>query len=215
MRRKLQRISKQRVLFLDETAVRVSETATRTLVLEGELPLVEATETTSYAARYDMIACCTIDRTFPPIIYAPDERGAGITAAMLFSYIRDVLAQAVGALDHYPLTLVLDRSSIHQPAKMLQEFHDWGCQEMKHILLMPAQAAKRLSPLDNSLFADWKRAVRQRCPLTKDNIQQVMADCWNNLSPKLIAAHYKHCGFIGYTDVYADCPSPAAHKHGS
>jgi hypothetical protein len=213
VRRKLQRISKERVLFLDETAVRVSETATHTLVLEGEQPFVEAIDTTSYAARYDMIACCSIDRTFPPIIYAPNERGKGIN--MLLSYIRDVLAQAVGALDRYPLTLIIDRSTIHNPAEMLQEFHDWGCQELKEILLMPPQSAKRLSPLDNSLFRDWKERVRQHAPLTKQNIQRVMADAWNALPARLLRSHYKHCGFMRGKDEYFDCPSPAAHRHGS
>lgn len=215
VRRKLQRISKERVLFLDETAVRVSETATRTLVLESEQPFVEATDTTSYAARYDMIACCSIDRTFPPIIYAPNERGKGITKDMLLSYIRDVLAQAVGALDRYPLTLIIDRSTIHNPAEMLQEFHDWGCQELKEILLMPPQSAKRLSPLDNSLFHDWKERVRKHAPLTKQNIQRVMADSWNALPARLLRSHYKHCGFMRGKDEYFDCPSPAAHRHNS
>jgi precorrin-6B methylase 2 len=48
---------------------------------------------------------------------------------MLLRYIRNLLAQAAEALVQYPL-LVLDRASIHSEAKIMQEFHDWGCQEL-------------------------------------------------------------------------------------
>jgi hypothetical protein len=215
LRRRLQRIPTAQLLFLDETAVRISEAPPSTLVLPGEQPYVVVDDTSSYAARYDMIACCNGERVFPPKIFTPQERGAGINAAMLLAYIRDLLAQSVGALDCYPLYLVIDRSAIHQPQQMLQEFHDWGCQELKEIIFMPAQAAKRLSPLDNALFHDWKEAIRKRCPLTKRNISQIMADEWNNLHPSKIAAHYRHCGYSRATDSYFDCPDPSSHQHDS
>jgi hypothetical protein len=59
MRRKLQKIATARILFLDETALRLSAAPTHTVVLPGEQPYVLATDTSSYAARYDMIAVCT------------------------------------------------------------------------------------------------------------------------------------------------------------
>lgn len=215
LRRRLQRIPNAKLLFLDETAVRISEAPTSTLVAPGQQPIVVVEDTSSYAARYDMIACCSGDRVFPPQIFAPKERGAGITAAMLLDYIRNLLAQAAGALGLYPLYLIIDRSAIHQPEQMMQEFHDWGCQELKEIILMPPQAAKRLSPLDNSLFHDWKEAIRKRCPLTKQNISQVMADEWNNLPASKIAAHYSNCGYSRSTNSYFDCPDPSSHQHDS
>ena len=50
---------------------------------------------------------------------------------MLLDYIRNFLAQAAGALDVYPLYMVVDRASIHNAEKILEVFHDWGCQELK------------------------------------------------------------------------------------
>ena len=162
-----------------------------------------------------MIAACSGDRVFPPIIYSHNERDKGVTAEMLLAYIRDLLAQAAGALDTYPLRLVVDRASIHNPQKMLQEFHDWGCQEMTEVLLMPPAAAKRLSPLDNSLFNLWRQRVLVGPPLTKANIKQRMSDAWNSITRADIQAQYKHCGLMRHQDVYFDCPNPAAHKHAS
>ena len=49
--------------------------------------------------------------------------------------------------------------------------------------------------------------------MTLDNIEQVMADEWNNISQTKIRAHYRHCGLTRYTDPYTDCPAPALHQH--
>ena len=217
MRRKLQRRGTNHVLFLDETALRLSEAPTRTLVLRGQQPFVLATETSAYSKRYDMIACCIGDRVLLPKIFSPAERAGaevrGINHAMLLQFIDDSLAQAVEGLDRYPLTLVLDRASIHLNVDaILQAFHDRGSESIKEILLMPPFAAKRMSPLDNSLFHDWKEEVRKHTPATARNIQQLMNDAWEKMKPK---PHYKHCRLAAHTDVYFDCPAPDIHRHDS
>jgi hypothetical protein len=184
-------------------------------VLPGESPFVLATETSSYARRYDMIACCTGDRILLPKIYTPQERSdagvKGINGAMLQQFIDDTLAQAVEGLDRYPLILVLDRAPIHLNLNaLLQAFRDRGSESITEILLMPPNAAKRLSPLDNSIFHDWKEEVRKHCPVTATTIQQVMNDAWEKVKP---APHYKHCGLTRNTDPYFDCPDPTHHRH--
>lgn len=219
VRRKLQRVGKDRILFLDETHLRLNEAPSRTLVLPGQQPVVVATDTSSYATRFDMIACCTGKETLLPKIFTAKERAGagvkGINQAMLLQFIDDTLAQAVEGLDRYPLLLVLDRAGIHKPDNILQAFHDRSSESISEVLFMPPAAAKRLSPLDNALFHDWKEATRKHGPLTLDNLHQVMADEWNNLSADKIAAHYRHCGLMRGQDVYLDCPDPAAHKHSS
>lgn len=218
LRRKIQRINRGRVLFLDETAVRMSEAETHTLVLPGEQQYVIATETSAYSKRFDMIACINRDKGFVPCIYTPKERSGagakGINTEMLIDYIHNTLGQETAAMDNPPLTLVLDRASIHNEERILEAFRERGGHVLE-ILKMPANAAKRLSPLDNALFHDWKQAVRKHGPLTLRNIEQVMSDEWNNISPKKIDAHYKHCGLTRRRDVYADCPDPASHLHNS
>lgn len=216
MRRRLQRISKSRVLFLDETAVRLSEAPTSTIVLPGEQPYVVVTDTSSYAKRFDMIACINGSKTFAPVIYSPAERSdagvKGINTEMLIDYILNTLGQETWALDDPPLTLVVDQARIHHEDRIMEAFKERGG-HVQHLLKMPPSAAKRLSPLDNSLFHDWQEAIRKRCPLTLSNIQQIMADEWNNITAQQIQAYYRHCGLMRYTDPYADCRAPALHAH--
>ena len=109
--------------------------------------------------------------------------------------------------------LVLDRSRIHDEEKILEAFHDWGCQELTQVVKMPAQAAKRMSPLDNSLFSDWKRRIKMKEQITASNIERLMADEWNKTQIKTIQSYYHHCLLFQRQDVYADCPLPSQHKH--
>lgn len=216
-RRHLHRRSKPHLLFLDETAARVSLAATHTLVAPGESAYVLVEDTSSYARRYDMIACCTYDQVLPPVIYTPEDRAAldvdAVRTFMLEHYINTVLAQAVAALDRYPLTLVLDRSKVHNVEKIKQAFIDGGCQDVVDVVIMPTQAAKRMSPLDNALFHTWKENMRRRGAIASSNLVQVMADEWNNLKAKDIQPHYRHCLLMQRQDVYADCPDPSSHQH--
>jgi hypothetical protein len=217
LRRKIQTVGIDHVLFLDETAMRVSEAATHTVVLPGESAYVVVDETTSYAKRFDMIACCTGKELLPPIIYTPAERAEagvkGVNSKMLITYIQTLLAQAVGALDRFPMYLVLDKASCHNEKKIMEAFHDNGCQELVEIWKMPTQAAKRMSPLDNSLFHDWKEAVRNRGAIHESNIEQFMANEWNNLPARLLQSHCRHCGLVRWQDPYFDCPQPFSHAH--
>jgi transposase len=215
VRRKFQRIGTRRILVLDETHRRMGDVTDRTIVLPGEPSTIETSATSHYAPRYDMIACCTSKEVLPPMIYSPKERGKGVDTDMLLQYVRNLLAQSAGALDRYPLFLLLDKATIHNEAKIIETFHDWGCQELVEIIKMPTAAAKRLSPLDNSLFNVWRQRVLHGPPLTQSNIKQRMSDAWNSITGRDLLPQYRHCGLMRHQDVYFDCPNPAAHRHGS
>ena len=216
VRRKIQRVSKKKILFMDEVSVKLNEQQNYTIVLPGEKSNVIATDTTSYSKRYDMIACCNGERVLPPVIFTPKDRVSqgvkGITKQMLERAVDSILAQAVGGLDVYPVMLVMDKASIHNQ-DIIQVFHDRGCQDLQEVLFMPTQSPKRLSPLDNSLFHIWKERVRKHAPLTEDNVVQVMSNEWNNISNQYIQSQYRKCGLVGYTNPYFDCPAPVSHRH--
>lgn len=216
IRRKLKRISKSRTIFLDETAVRLSEAPTHSIVLPGEQKYVLVEETASYSKRFDMIAAVSGDRVFAPCIYAPSERSVygvkGINTEMLIDYIYNTLGQETAAVDNPPLILIVDRARIHNEEQILEAFKERGGHVME-VLKLPTNSAKRLSPLDNAVFHDWKDAIRKHGPLTLKNIEQIMSDEWNKIKVEHIQPHFKHCGLTTSTHPYSDCPDPRAHQH--
>lgn len=216
MRRKIQRINKKKIIFMDEVAVKLNEGGRCTLVLPEEKEYVTVTDTTSYSKRFDMIALCNGERVLPPVIYTPKDRLSlnvkGITKKMLHQAVDSMIAQAVSGIDQYPLFLIVDKACIHHQ-DILQVFHDRGCQDIKQVWFMPTQAAKRMSPLDNALFHFWKDRVRKHAPLTEDNVVQIMSDEWNKLSSSYIHSQFRKSLLMREQNVYGDCPAPASHDH--
>jgi hypothetical protein len=211
------RVVKNNLIYLDETAVRVSDCEKSTLVLPGESQYVVVDDNSSYAARYDMIAVVTANEVLPPIIFSPDDRKqlgvSGINSRMLLDYIEDILARSVSALDRYPMFLVLDNATIHNREKMLDSFRSQGCEEIADIKFIPPKSAKRLSPLDNGIFGIWKNNVRKNKIITKNNIKSIMITEWEKINSKLLHSCYKHCCLTCRDYTYKDCPQPNLHNH--
>ena len=157
------------------------------------------------------------DRVISSIIYSPEDRKRmkveGITREMLIRWIDDVLAQAIASIDKYPIYLIIDKASIHNTEKMMEAFRDRGCQDLKEIIVMPTKSAKRLSPLDNAFFHEWKERVRKNAPLTKNNIVSIMHNELYNISSNHLANYYRHCALTDGQDPYKDCPLPSDHDH--
>jgi hypothetical protein len=98
MRRWAQRINNNRLMFLDESTMKTNEAPSTTLVMPGESEYVVVEDNTTYAARYDIIGCCTGNEMLPPIVYSPEDRAArgvdGIRGWMITDYIEDILARS-------------------------------------------------------------------------------------------------------------------------
>lgn len=217
IRRWAGRLQKQNLIYMDETHLKVNEAPRNTIVAPGEQSLVIVDDNTSYAARYDMITFISSTRVFPAVIFSPEERKArgvsGITSAMLLESIVEPIGPALGAYDRYPLRILCDKATIHNREKMMTSLTEGYCNEVVDIKFMPSKAAKRLSPLDNGLFHDWKERCRKHSPLTKANIKSVMITEWERTTADQLQTYYRHCGLTRVHDPYYDCPQPSLHRH--
>lgn len=163
-----------------------------------------------------MIACIDFNGVFTPFIISPEMRKAvkakGVTSVMLVQYIHDKLASEVGQLPIRNRVLVYDKANIHSDSKVMEAF------QSKHVPLnrvfkLPTASAKRASPLDNNLFNEWKLRIRKSAPVTKENIKQLMIDCWRQTSIESIHKYYHNCVLMRGSDAYFDCPNPVDHQH--
>lgn len=217
VRNKLQRIPFRNIIFLDETYLRISDSPRQTLLMPSETECVIVEENSSYAARYDMITFVSGEEVFPAKIYSPQDRAqlgvSGITTDMLHAFIEDFLGRAIAATDRYPLYLLCDKSTIHKIDQLKESFENGFCFEIVDISLLPTKSAKRLSPLDNGLYHDWKERCRKHYPISYSNIKQIMNDEWEKTTKEQLRSYYKHCLFSRGSNVYQDCPLPNVHLH--
>ncbi len=219
LRRKLQRISNKKIIFLDETHIKLNEVPRTILVAPGEKPYVIVTDSSSYAFRYDLIAAVVSNQVFPPVIFTPQDQKTrnvkGINGEMLIDYIENVFCPAIDKLNYHPIYLIVDKSNIHNVSNIEQALRSGGCTTLTQVLIIPTQAGKRINPLDNTLFHEWKEKVRQHSVLTEDTIVTIMINEWNNIKEQNIKHHYDHCAISYGQNVYNGCPSPLKHHHSS
>ena len=217
VRRWAQRISNKHLLVLDESHLHVGESPKHTRVAPGEKQFIVVEENSAYSERYDIIVVLAGDCVLPPIIYGAADRRRlgveGIRTFMLIDYVEDILARAVSGLDRYPMYLLLDRATCHPTEQLLEAFRSQGCEELVEVRRYPPKAAKRISPLDNSFFHEWKDKCRAQFPITKRSIKSVMVKALFDIPPQHIRAYYRKCGYTGARSPYYDCPEPQQHLH--
>lgn len=216
LRRKLRRVPKRNIIFVDESQLRLNDCPSSTLVAPGENACAVVYNDTSYATRYDIIGFVNSEQVFSPMIYGPEERkqwgSKGITSNMFNTFIEDYLARSIAALDQYPLVLCCDKSNAHNAEKIKESFENGLCFEISEIIYLPTASAKRISPLDNELWADWKRRCRLH-NLSPSNIKQVMSDEWEQTATNKLQHYYKRCIGTARSSPYFDCPLPSQHQH--
>lgn len=216
VRRDIQQFPKQGLLILDETAVKLGMYPRTTITLEGNTPYVTTSHTGHYGPRYDMISCIHFNGVFEPMIIAPEMRseagGAGITTYALCSYLSNSVAPAAAQLGVSRLGLVLDKASIHSTQRVIDAFAQGGV-HLEKVWKLPTASSNRASPLDNTLFHEWKERIRNHRGLSENNVVELMLDSWQQTSVQSIHHYYHLCGLLRRNDPLYDCPAPAEHQH--
>ena len=88
----------------------------------------------------------------------------------------------------------MDKSRIHNVSNIEQAHHSGGCTTLTQVLIIPIQAGKRINPLDNTSFHEWKERARQHSLLTEDTIVTITINEWDiTKAKKNIKHYYDHC----------------------
>jgi hypothetical protein len=200
VRRRLRRVAKPRLVFIDETGMKTNVRPSQTLVLKGDQGDIKVDKPGSYSDRVDFIGAITATELFPPLVLTPKDRKAhgskGVTQAIFGDFVAHELAPALNASDEQSFTLVLDASRAHNVAGIEQALDNAGCDKVDHIMILPKETAKKVSPLDNALWKDLKKKVRDAGKNRKVDaawLARQLRQSWSSLDPGLLPAHYHHC----------------------
>ena len=69
VRREFQCISNRELILLDETHLRMNEIMRTTLVAPGKIPYIIVTDSSSYAACFDIVTVIVGSQVLPPVIF--------------------------------------------------------------------------------------------------------------------------------------------------
>jgi hypothetical protein len=122
-RKNLQRIDKNRLIFIDEIAMYSTMVPRKTLVAPGEQPLILVTKPSSYAKRYDFIGAVNGAQPIACMTLTPEDRKSrqvkGVTQMVINQWITDTLAPAINQLHIDNVYLICDKSNAHNDEGMM------------------------------------------------------------------------------------------------
>ncbi|CAF0977387.1 unnamed protein product [Rotaria sordida] len=209
-RKFLQRISNDRLIFIDEIAIYGIMPPLRTLVAPGHQSFVIVDKPSAYAERFDFIGAINGSKPIACMTLTPVDRKAkdiqGVRKEVIHEWIIKSLAPAINRLNIDRVHLICDRSRAHNRAEMMQAFIMGKCKSVINVHYMPTASAKYISPLDNPIWHSFRETVRKQHPLTISNLPSILSRTFYSLSRDQIMNAYRKCAITYGTDVFYDQP---------
>jgi hypothetical protein len=198
IRRKLQRIDSHDLIFMDETNVKESISHRGGMSPAGTRAPLLVTDTSRYCARYDVMASVCLDGPLPMRVVTPEDRDIsnqkGIDQEIFLDYLSDDL---IPALSNYPprqWCFITDRASIHNLGEIQEELNSLDyTPTIQHVVLLPTNTAKYVSPLDNCLWHLWKDRVRQTEMRLGEGLDTLLVRTWGGMEKRVIHSSYRKC----------------------
>lgn len=185
---------------MDETAVKENIHATHTLAKKGERAIVKVTKPDAFSQRYDIIGAVTAEEKFPLMVLSPSDRAdrgvSGVGANIIQEFTQEILAPALEESPQQGFILVMDKSRAHSVPKIEEALQAAGCDKIESIIVMPKETAHKANPLDNALWKDLKKGVRNRLrhsQRTSAQIVKAIEEGWSDIDQPLIDSYYHHC----------------------
>jgi hypothetical protein len=203
-RRKAQRAGAKRLVFVDQSAVYMGALPLRSIVPRGSSALVMSSSPTLFPPRFDIMGAVSYDSVLPVQVMSPEQRRSlgvkGWRKQMVLDWLRESLAPALCELREHDMVLVMDKALRIQPDEALAAVRAGGCHRVTRAWRIPTAAAKHISPLDNSLWHEYKERVRAREPDTAAAMVRALHDEWRKQSAANIHHYYRHCGLTRHSD---------------
>ena len=128
----------------------------------------------------------------------------GYTKDMVLHQVNEELTQKIATHVPEEIVIVTDTSLKISPDDLEEEFKAAGSGNVAQVLILPANTSKIINPLDNAMWADVKRKIRNRRPKTAKEFGQLFEQVLKTTFASRIRAWYRKCGVLPGTDVHRD-----------
>jgi len=122
-----------------------------------------------------------------------DEK-KGIDQEMFLDYISDDLVPSLSNMPRRNYHFITDKASIHNLNEIQEEIKSLdNTNTIKHVLLLPTNTAKYVSPLDNSLWHLWKDRLRHGDSRPEEGLDAFLVRTWEGMETEAIHSMYRKC----------------------
>ncbi len=208
MRKKLRRIPKRKLIFIDQSRIEMGASSRRSLAAPGEEAYVSIEKAGYYPQRIDFMGVVSYDKVLSLEVSPPTKRSAegrkGYRKQNVLDFIRMKVARALSNLNEDNLIFLLDKALRITATEVTEALQAGGCTSVAEVMILPTASGKHLSPLDNCLWHQVKDCVRRKAPQTEDKMVSAIRRCWKQITKTNLHNYYRHCGLTRREDVSKD-----------
>ena len=206
-RRKLQRVNKKHLLFIDQTGVKGTDHSHYSLAPEGQPAIVSVPRPPSYTQRYDITGALLADQQLPIHILTPhakaQEHIRGYTKQILLSYFTNQLAPRLLELGRSNIVVCMDQGLHVSKDEVVAAMAQGGYTTVKDVIILPTATGKHINPLDNTFWHAFKYKFQGMTHTTDAQTIHAINTCYNAATPQQITNYYHHCALYSGEDPYA------------
>jgi hypothetical protein len=209
-RRKLQRISKKKLIFIDQSSIEIGARPHRGLHVQGKQPKSAMHRSSVYPKRIDIMGAISYNKVLSVETNTPaqrrQERRKGYRKIDILNFIQTKVSRDLVRLGEDDVVFILDKGCNLTVDEVKAAFKKGRCNLVKDVLLIPTSAGKHVSPLDNCLWHQLKEGVRAKCPIDEEATIAAIKSSWKEVSKDNLNNYYRHCALMRRQDVSKDLP---------
>jgi hypothetical protein len=196
-RRKIQRLHKNKVVFLDQTGIELGATPRYGLAVSGHEAKIAMEPDVYYRKRVDIMAVISYQKPLSLEISPPSKRSKegrkGYRKVDVLNFIRKQVAKDLVKLEQSDMTFVIDRGLRVREHEVMEALAQGNCRCVKQVLIIPKAAGKHVSPLDNCTWHQLKEGIRSKTPNTERATIKAIKSTWQSITVDTIHSYYRHC----------------------
>ena len=154
------------------------------------------------------MGACVGDHVLDLDVLTLDERKRvdvkGYTKERVLKWFCKTLALNIQALHRKGIVVVVDKALSMKPEEAKAALVAGGCIEDVQVWVMETIIAKHCSPLDNTIWHEWKDRVRAQQPVSENSLLRTIQRQWHAIPSAHVTNYYRKCALTWGSDATRD-----------
>jgi len=207
-RQKCHQLKACELVFLDQTNMKEEPQPLHGLAPKGKAAKSSSPKREAYKARVDFCAaislhgplCCS--STTPEMRKLEEVRG--YTKQLILEWLNEELSQSLQAMAPHKIVVCMDKGLKITKEEVMEELEKGGATNVQDALIMPTNAGKLANPLDNAMWADVKRRVRELKPKLPNEVAEIFEQEFMSTPSAKIKGWYRKAGVLPGSNINRD-----------
>jgi hypothetical protein len=204
------------LVFIDGSGLRAEPRSRTGLAPKGQMAKTTAKKPEKYEPRVDIMGAINYDMPLACETKTSSQRKStknkktgkkgvkGYTKEMVKKFLKNKLAPKIQTMKARKVIVCMDKGLAFKEDEAKEQLRLGGAQNVDKIWILPKDAAKYVSPLDNTLWHSLKDRVRARKPKSEPATARIINEEFMGISKTDIHNYFKNCKLNRGSDASED-----------